>query len=286
MEFENRQPQEGINTVRENPLLVFFKLLVGAIITIVVLVVILQFSGSWIAKKVPFRYELALMEKVDIEFGSTDNSAELEAYLNDLGVKVAQALSLPETMSIQVHYDSSEVFNAYATIGGNLLFYKGLLEKMPNENTLAMVMAHEIAHVMHRDPIAGLGGGVASMVALMVLTGQSGTGAAGNVLNQTGMLTSTQFTRKMEEAADEAALAAMVNLYGHTNGANTLFELMENVAGDSAVPNWLERFAATHPLSADRAESVVLQSIENNWPTDGVLTALPENFSLWLRGNP
>ena len=51
-----------------------------------------------------------------------------------------------------MHYDPGGTFNAYATAGGQLVFYRGLLEAMPHENALATVVAHEIAHVAHRDP--------------------------------------------------------------------------------------------------------------------------------------
>lgn len=90
---------------------------------------------------------------------------------------------------------------------------------MPDENTLAMVMAHEIAHVLHRDPIASLGGGAVSTLALLGLIGREGTELAGSILNNAGIATRVQFTRKMEELADDQAVAAVNALYGHVNGA-------------------------------------------------------------------
>ena len=91
-----------------------------------------------------------------------------------------------EGMAVTVHYDPAGTVNAFATAGGNLVFYRGLLERMPHENALAMVVAHEIAHVLHRDPLAALGGGVASTVALLVLTGNAGSRAASEALEQRG----------------------------------------------------------------------------------------------------
>jgi len=147
-------------------------------------------------------------------------------------------------------------------------------------------MAHEISHVVHRDPIAGLGGGVASMLALTMITGQSGTGSAGALLNKAGVLTGTQFTRRMEVAADQAALSAIYNLYGHVEGADTLFEIMDGIRGDSdALPDWLERFSATHPLSQDRVIAVRQTAAQQGWSLTGNLTPLPNEFDHWLAAN-
>lgn len=285
MRYENRLPPEGINTSQVHPLKQFVQLAIGALVLVVMLVVVLQFSGSFLAKRIPFSYELAVMNRLNLRMGEPQTSPAMTRYLNELATRISKHLPLPDGMSITVHYDSEAVFNAFATVGGNLLFYRGLLSRMPDENTLAMVMAHEISHVLHRDPVAALGGGVASTIVLLGLTGSAGTGMAGQVLNNAGMLTSVQFTRKMEVAADKAALAAVNALYGHVNGASTLFELFRSVGGKSAGksgPAWLERFFSTHPRDEDRIGSIQKVAEENRWQTQGELTPLPVDFQRWL----
>ncbi len=283
MRYENRQAPEGINVSKVHPLKQFAQLLVAAAILIVVIVVLLQISGGWLGKQVPFKYEQSLMEQVDVPFGDANAPAELVDYLNDLATRLTQNMPLPQGMSVEVHYSGDDVFNAFATLGGNLLFYRGLLEEMPHENALAMVMAHEIAHIWHRDPMVSLGGGVVSMVAVSMITGQSGF--ASSVLNKTSLIAGTQFTRKMESAADAAALSAIAQLYGHVDGADALFEVMGEYSADSKVPDWLERFSATHPLSADRLASIATRANEAGWAQAGDLTPLPANFKNWLRGD-
>lgn len=285
MRYENRLPPEGINTSLVHPLKQFGQLAIGAIVLVVILVAVLQFSGSFLAKRIPFSYELAVMERLDISMGEPQKYPELTLYLNDLAARISANLPLPEGMAVKVHFDSDDVFNAFATVGGNLLFYRGLVSRMLNENTLAMVMAHEISHVLHRDPVAALGGGVVSTIALLGLTGSAGTGMAGQVLNNAGMLTSVQFTRKMEVAADEEALAAVNALYGHVRGASSLFELFSASRGESSSkkkPAWLERFFSTHPRDADRIGSIARIAAENHWQTEGELTPLPADFRRWL----
>lgn len=283
MKYENRLPVEGVNTTRVHPLKQFIQLVLAALLLIVAIVFILQISGAALAKKIPFSYELSVMERLDIDFGDAQEHPRIVAYLNQLAQRVMAHMPIPEDMEIVVHYSPDPVFNAFATVGGNLMFYKGLLSKMPDENTLAMVMAHEIAHVLHRDPVASLGGGVASTIALLGLTGSAGTGMAGSVLNNAGVLTSMQFTRRMEELADDQAVAAVNALYGHVNGAASLFELFSQKRGDTtSKPAWLERFLSTHPRDADRIDGVASRAEKESWQTEGELTALPEGYKSWL----
>jgi len=281
MRYENRQVPEGINVSRVNPFTQFLKLLFSAAILVVVLVVLLQFFGATLAKRIPFKYEVQLMDTLNIELSQVPPSAEIVVYLNDLATRLEPQLPLSTEKHVQVHYSNEPVFNAFATMGGNLFFYRGLLEKMPSENALAMVMAHEMAHINHRDPISSVGGGVTSMIALSMVTGNSGL--AGNLLTKAGTVTGTQFTRRMETAADTAALKAVFGLYGHVNGAGSLFEVMGGVNSDNeSVPDWLERFAATHPLSQDRVDAVTEMAQENGWSIEGNLTPLPDAFMNWL----
>ena len=283
MRYENRQPAEGINVTRVHPLKQFVQLAIGALVLVVILVVLLQVSGGWLAKRIPFSFELAVMEELDVDFGDDADHPDMTAYLNELAMRVSGQMELPEDMQITVHYNSQPVFNAFATVGGNLMFYKGLLEDMPDENTLAMVMAHEIAHVVHRDPVASLGGGVASTLALLALTGSTGSNMAGSVLSSAGSITSMRFTRGMERSADASALSALHAAYGHLNGAQALFDMFTSARGEQGnSAKALERFLSTHPLSQDRANEVSERAEAEGWSLQGELTPLPDGFKSWL----
>ncbi|MFK7861714.1 MAG: M48 family metallopeptidase [Granulosicoccus sp.] len=283
MQYENRQPEEGINVTQVHPLKQFGQLLVGALVMVAALVALLQISGGWLAKRIPFSFELTVMQELDVELGSNADYPQMAEYLNDLSGRVAAHMDLPEGMQITVHYNPQNVFNAFATVGGNLMFYQGLLEDMPDENTLAMVMAHEIAHVLHRDPVASLGGGVASTLAILALTGGFGPDLAGSVLGSAGVITGMQFSRGMEEASDESALAALNDMYGHVNGATALFGMFSG-ARDSTTntPEALERFLSTHPRDQDRIDEVIRRADSEGWSLQGDLTPLPDGFKNWL----
>ena len=50
-------------------------------------------------------------------------------------------MDLPKDMSITVHYSTDKTVNAMATLVGNIIIFQGLIDVLPNENALAMVMA-------------------------------------------------------------------------------------------------------------------------------------------------
>lgn len=293
MQYENRQPREGINVTKHNPLAHFLKLSAGVLITIVIVVLLLYVLGSYFAKTVPFEVELALVERIELSDKlAQDRPIEMVRYLNKLAAEMSQHMELDQAIKVQVHYNHDSVFNAFATVGGQLVFYKGLLKQMPSENALAMVMAHEIAHVAHRDPIAGLSGGVASLAGLMMLTGFGGSSAP-QVFSAAGSITQLSFNRKMETAADAAAIAAVNAKYGHIAGADYLFRVLsgksngdntdqtENFSIESA--ELLTEFLQTHPLDERRIQAIQDIARDNGWKLTGEPTALPEQFQHWLR---
>lgn len=291
VEYENRQPAEDINAPESHPLNTFAIYGASALILVVLLVVLMQFAGGFLAKRVPFSVEMRLVESIGVELGDSTASLEMVAYLNELAERLLPYMEVPEGMSVLIHYDKQEVFNAFATLGGNLLFYRGLLQVLPHENALAMVMAHEIAHVVHRDPAAGLGGGAASALVLAGLTGNAGTGPAAGVLSRAGLVTGMQFTRRMEVAADTAAVVAVGGLYGHTEGAAALFRVIAAQRPDADeedsedTPSVFERFATTHPLDDDRIAAIDTTARGLGLPTSGATTPLPEAFQEWLKAD-
>lgn len=188
-------------------------------------------------------------------------------------------MDLPEGMKINVSVVNSDVVNAFATLGGNVVFFTGLLETLPDENTLAMVMAHEIAHIKLRHPLRALGRGVVVGLAVATVAGSSANGIVDELIGSTGMLTALSFTRDQESAADELAVKALVSRYGHANGSTQLFEILskeqDRANGSSGVN--LPEFFATHPLSQNRIAAIEEQTIINNWRTNGDTQEIPKS---------
>ncbi len=271
MEYTNPEIPEGINVGKENPLKEFLILTAGVIGIIVLAVVILSFLAERLAVYVPFSIEQELVADAHID---VDTNEEIENYLQGISDQLTQHMELPEDMSFTIHYSEEPVENAFATIGGHIYIYQGLLELLPNENTLTMVIAHEMAHIYHRHPIIALGRGVVIGLLLAAISGLSGDYFVGQIVNDAGVITLLTFNRDQEREADSTALTMVSAHYGHIAGTDELFKIMLELQNKDPVK--IPLFLSTHPLSQERLTNIRQLAEKNNWNTSGDITAIPE----------
>ena len=184
-------------------------------------------------------------------------------------------------MDITVHYVDSDVINAYATLGGHIVLYRGLLEKLQHENALAMVIAHEIAHVKYRHVIRSMGSGLVIGVALSMVSTTLGNTVVSGAINDTGQIGMLKFSRSYEQQADDAGLDALRKMYGHLGGAEDLFIAIKAEKKSGFLPQFLR----THPDIDNRINHIkqLRQQSEQHQPG---LTPLPEEFMAWLHTKP
>ncbi|KPK67080.1 MAG: hypothetical protein AMJ84_13975 [Acidithiobacillales bacterium SM23_46] len=145
------------------------------------IVAVLAYFAQSLARFIPYHYETQIADQYRAMYPPR---TEVTEYLQQLVDHLAIAQELPADMRLTVHYVDKDTINAFATVGGHIVVFRGLLEKMPNENALAMVLAHEIAHVKHRHPIQVLGRGVVVGLALSIVTGATGNQSLGSVLGE------------------------------------------------------------------------------------------------------
>ncbi|MGM0563905.1 MAG: M48 family metallopeptidase [Pseudomonadota bacterium] len=270
---ENPQIPEGINASEENPLKEFCILVTGVLGALIVAILVLSFFAQKLAVYMPFEWEREVVSAWEFEDSEAaeeqgeDMTRAKRRALQALAEDLIPHMGLPEEMSIRVHYVDSDVPNAFATIGGHVFIHQGLIDAVDSENGLAMVLAHEIAHVQHRHPIQSLSRGVIVQLLLSAVMGSNQNLQA--VIGQTGMLTMLSFNREMERESDRSALVALEAHYGHTHGAERFFETV-NEKHDQ--PEWSE-FFATHPDTDLRIEAI--RATQGNGPAP-VLEPLPE----------
>lgn len=271
MKLENRLPDEGINASSENPLREFVWLLAGTVGAIVVLVAIVAVAADWIAPRIPYRYEAKLVQRFPVVPAREGEAAEaIRGELQALADRLAARMQLPEGLQVRVAYSDSEMVNAFATLGGRTMFFRGMLARLASEDALAMVMAHEIAHLKLRHPAQALGRGVAIGIVLSVVSSELGRSAAGSAVNQAGVITLLSFNRDQERAADAAALAVIAAEYGHVGGAIDLFGLFEAAQLEKNVPGGPSvEFLRTHPLTQNRIAEASAWAQKHGVAVDG-----------------
>lgn len=252
MSWENPPVPHEVNVSRESVLAEFVRLCAGLALCVGIGAVVLHLAGGWLARRVPYRIEQRLVGASVIgadmlgRRGWREGSPEREAerYLQAL----ADSMTPAETPHVVVHLTSSDVPNAFATLGGHVVVARGLYRRMPSENALATVLAHEIGHIVHRDPIGAIGGG-AAVATLLAFVG----GDAGDLSTPAAAIVQLGYSRRAETEADGFALAALRRRYGHAGGAAEMFEVLarEHRASPSIpVPDLL----STHPADRTRID--------------------------------
>ncbi len=278
MKFENRAPAEGINASHENPLKELAWLLAGSLGIIVILVFTVSFAAQWIAPRIPYRYEAKLAATLPPFATAPDNEAgrAVQTELQALADRLAAHMDMPDGMVVRIGYRDQAVLNAFATLGGQAVFFRGLLSRIGSEDALAMVMAHELAHLKYRHASAALGRGVAIGVILSVVSSDLGSNAAGSVLSTAGLATVLSFNRDQEREADQAALRALHTEYGHVGGAIDLFDVMMQLPGAQRESSTATvEFLRTHPLTANRVAAIRQWAADNGAAIDGPRRPLP-----------
>ena len=272
MEYENRPvPENNLST--EHPLKEFFTLLAGLTVIVVLAVAALATLAQTLARQIPFRFEEQLL--ADGSFFSdqklTPAEQRIEQYLRELGGGLAANMDLPPDMPLNIHYSSDDTVNAFAFLGGHIVIFKGLIDHMPHENSLAMVLAHEIAHIKRRHPIVAAGRGITVTVALAAMTG-IGDSAVADLVSLIGVPLTLGFSRAQEEAADKDALAALQAYYGHVLGAEALFYVLEEHSFTEPPV-----FLSTHPATDARIQQITARQGED---TGKDTTPLPNFLKL------
>jgi len=279
MEYSNPKIPEGINTTVENPLKEFFILSVGVLGIIFFAVIMLSLAAEKLAIYIPFNIEQDLIPEMWAQAEpetESEISKRTREYLQSLSDQLADHMQLPEEMEITVHYIEGDTVNAFATIGGHIFIYQGLLDELESENALAMVIAHEVAHIFHRHPIIAMGRGVVIGLLLSAISGASGDLFVGQIVSETGMIALLNFTRDQEREADITALTAVNGLYHHVAGTNDLFRVLMAAHDLESIEPPL--FLSTHPLTQDRIDDLTQYAHGQGWTTEATLAPFPQEL--------
>ena len=256
MKYENPEVDERVNLPSEHPLKDFAILAAGiGIISLVSFLALFAMADS-AARSIPFSFEQALFDRMNTDsFGDAlirpSDRPDIETYLQSLANRLATAQQLPTDMPVTVHYIKSDVINAYAMLGGHLVINSALLAECDDENTLAMALAHEIAHIQHRHPIIAIGRGFTIAAAMLSILGISETELSNQFIGYFAITTQMAYGRSHEMQADNTALETLQTYYGHVRGANRLFSIL-----DTQHPGQITNLLSTHPLAQTRTDNV------------------------------
>jgi beta-barrel assembly-enhancing protease len=201
---------------------------------------------------------LGLQVKAELEKGTAEMPAikylqdpELRTYILGLANKVV-ALGKAErpefTWHVEVIDDPTQV-NAFATPGGYLYIYSGLLRAADNEAEVIGVMGHEVGHVLARHFAQQLVKTYTLQGLIAIALGENAaglTGIAATILAQGYLLS---HSRAAETEADEYG-ARLASQAGYDPRAlATFFAKLQLLMGETLA---VLKYVMGHPPAADR----------------------------------
>ena len=202
-------------------------------------------------------------EEVMKEFGGALANPKLQAYVNDIGQRLAQQSHRANLQWTFTVLDSPDV-NAFALPGGYVYVTRGIMAYMDSEADLAGVIGHEIGHVTARHGAqratkqqrAGAGVMAATVLGVLVeaVTGVQGAAQAANQVS-TGMAAGNiaSYSREQELQADKLGAEYLSRVgYNPKNMVDVIGVLRDQ-----------ERFAADNARAAGKK---VHRKAATGWP--------------------
>lgn len=155
--------------------------------------------------------------------------------------------------------------NAFCMPGGKIAFFHGILAQLQlNDDEVAAIMGHEMAHALREHARERMGKTAATRIGASLLSAFFGLGNAGDaLLNMGGQLLTLKFSREDESEADIVGMDLAARAGYDPQAGVTLWQKMLG-ANKGAPPE----FMSTHPSGATR-----IQEIEAKLPKVAALYA-------------
>ena len=150
--------------------------------------------------------------------------------------------------------DSKDTLNAWCMPGGKIAFYTGILDVTANNDGLASVMGHEIAHAVARHSVErasqALAINLGTTILDIALEGALSNTSADDYLVKLGL--SLPFNRLQESEADYLGLAFMTMANYDNHESYKVWQRMAEAQKGNTPPEFL----STHPSPKNRIEKL------------------------------
>ena len=173
--------------------------------------------------------------------------------------------------------ENDSVLNAFATPGGYVYVYTGLIKYLDQEDDLAGVLGHEIAHADEEHSARNIEREYGISLLLSILLGENTSDLTQIVTNSATGLLSLSYGRNLETEADERSVAYLSGTDYNCAGARSFFQKLE-ASGQPRQPEFL----STHPNPGNRVENITQTAEAAGCDTDPLNPATYEDFKRML----
>ena len=234
----------------------------GAVASVALIIfVLVPIMANQLATLLPPKGEKALgdatYEQIRMALGETDfmpvetcegteGLAALGAMIDRLGAE--EDLPYPLEVTVLDH----DLVNAFALPGGRVVLFRGLLEAASGPDEVAAVLAHEIGHVVNRDPTRDALRLAGSVGVLGLLFGDFAGGTV--VLVLANQLINAKYSQAAESGADDYAHGLLNDANLPPSALGTFFQRLRDEYGDA---EGIYAHFSTHPQMTARIEAAL-----------------------------
>jgi predicted Zn-dependent protease len=194
------------------------------------------------------------------QYGGLHPDQRVQQMVDDIGQKlVTNTLAGKSQYPFDFHVLADDrTVNAFALPGGQCFITAGLLSRVKNEDQIAGVMGHELAHVVYRH-----GGERMAKSSLIqgliqsVLIGSGGSMEAAQIANFIGNMTNLKYGRDQELVSDDFGVRVMIEAGYNPTHMIGVMDILEAASGGQSGPEW----QSSHPHPENRREKIK-ESIE------------------------
>jgi predicted Zn-dependent protease len=148
--------------------------------------------------------------------------------------------------------DDDSTLNAFATPGGYIYVYTGLIKYLDHADDLAGVMGHEMAHADLRHTVRNLQKQYGVQALLAIALGRDPNALAQIAAQVAGQLAGLKFSRDYETEADSHSVDYLSKTEYACNGAAYFFIKLTAAEQGGQPPEFL----STHPNPENRIENI------------------------------
>ncbi len=196
-----------------------------------------------------------------------NENPEINEMVHRVGTGIAKAAHKPEYHWEFAVIQDDRIVNAFALPGGKVAVFTGILKYTENEDGLATVMGHEVAHALQRHGAERMSRGLLEQIAQLGTLAASASGAinpsvAMGAMQAYGVGVSLPFNRKQESEADYIGLRLMAQAGYDPREAVRFWERMSGCPkqligklcfrSQAAIPEFL----STHPSDVTRINQI------------------------------
>ena len=161
----------------------------------------------------------------------------------------ADQLHLSKQYPIKVTVAISDEVNAYALPGGHIVVNSAILKELQKPESLVALLSHETTHINRRHSLQNILSSMGSGFVLTLFTNAGGS-AANMIIGNADYLRVLNYSRKLEQQADEEGMVLMDRNHINPEGMMQLMQTLRDVDDDRQAEHI--SFLRSHPLTESR----------------------------------